>query len=52
MGAQPGSLKPDTTIFRKKNTGNPVLVEKTNVDKMNRQGAKKQGVPKMDDKPI
>lgn len=52
MGAQPGTLKPDTTIFRKKNTGNPVLVAKQEVEKMNRDGGKKQSVPKMDDKPI
>lgn len=28
MGSQPGALKPDTTSFRKKATGNPVLVPK------------------------
>lgn len=28
MGAQPGALKPDTTTFRMKGTGNPVLVPK------------------------
>lgn len=52
MGNKPGSMKPDTTIFRKKNTGNPVLVAKDEVGKMNRAGDKKPGVPKMDDKPI
>merc|ERR1719281_366537 len=52
MGAKPGALKPDTTSFRKKNTGNPVLVPKSEVGKMNRAGEKKPSVPKMDDKPI
>ena len=29
FGAPKGALKPDTTIFKKKGTGNPVLIEKT-----------------------
>ena len=29
MGAPKGALKPDTTTWRKKGTGNPVLCEKT-----------------------
>jgi hypothetical protein len=29
MGAAKGALKPDTTTFRKKGTGNPTLVDKT-----------------------
>lgn len=52
MGAQPGALKPETTSFRKKNTGNPVLVPKQLVAKMGRAGDKKVNVPKMDEKPI
>jgi len=28
MGAPKGALKPDTTIFRKKNTGQPILIDK------------------------
>ena len=29
FGAPKGALKPDTTMFKKKGTGNPVLIEKT-----------------------
>ena len=29
FGQQKGALKPDTTIFKKKGTGNPVLIAKT-----------------------
>lgn len=29
FGAAKGTLKPDTTMFRKKGTGNPVLIPKT-----------------------
>jgi hypothetical protein len=29
FGAPKGALKPDTTSFKKKGTGNPVLIEKT-----------------------
>jgi hypothetical protein len=28
FGAPIGTLKPDTTMFRKKGTGNPVLIDK------------------------
>lgn len=28
MGAPKGALKPDTTVFRKKNTGQPILINK------------------------
>lgn len=28
MGQPKGALKPDTTSFRKKNTGNPILIDK------------------------
>lgn len=28
MGAPKGALKPDTTMFRKKNTGQPILIPK------------------------
>ena len=28
MGAAKGTLKPDVTMFRKKGTGNPVLIQK------------------------
>ena len=28
MGAPKGALKPDTTMFRKKNTGQPILIDK------------------------
>lgn len=43
---------PKTDGFRKKGTGNPVLVPKDQVEKMNRAGDKKPAVPKMDEKPI
>lgn len=52
MGAAKGTLKPDVTGFRKKGTGNPVLIAKKQVAKMNRPGDKKQAVPKRDEKPI
>ena len=29
FGQPKGAAKPDTTTFRKKNTGNPILVDKT-----------------------
>ena len=29
LGQPKGTLKPDTTSFRKKNTGNPILMQKT-----------------------
>jgi len=52
MGVPKGSLKPQTTNFRAKGTGNPVLVSKSEVNKMTRAGDKKIAVPKMGDKPI
>lgn len=52
MGLAKGSLKPQTTNFRMKGTGNPVLVEKSEVQKLNRGGDKKPCVPKRDEKPI
>lgn len=52
MGVPKGSLKPDTTGFRKKHTGNPVLVDKSQVQKIERGGDKKPPVPKRDEKPI
>jgi len=52
MGVAKGSLKPQTTNFRMKGTGNPVLVEKSEVQKLNRGGDKKPSVPKRDEKPI
>lgn len=53
MGAPNGALKPDTTMFRKKGTGQPTLVDKKAVTKIQRDPAfKKQAVPKRDEKPI
>jgi len=52
MGAALGTLKPETTSFRQKGTGNPVLVEKKEVLKMSRAGGEKVSVPKMNEKPI
>jgi len=34
MGAAKGTLRPDQTNFRKKGTGNPVLIPKKEVAKM------------------
>jgi len=52
MGAARGTLRPDPANIRKKGTGNPILVPKTEVGKMNRAGDKKPAVPKRDEKPI
>jgi len=52
MGAPKGAAMPKTDGFRKKGTGNPVLVPKDQVDKMARAGMKKAAVPKRDEKPI
>jgi len=52
MGAPIGAAMPKTDGFRKKGTGNPVLVAKTQVAKMDRGVEKKQAVPKRDEKPI
>jgi len=52
MGAPKGAAMPKTDGFRKKGTGNPVLVPKMNVSKMDRGVDKKQAVPKRDEKPI
>jgi len=48
----PGANADATQNFRKKGTGNPVLVPKADVPKMTREGAKKAAVPKRDEKPI
>lgn len=52
MGNPKGAAMPMTDSFRKKGTGNPVLVAKQDVAKMGRPGDKKQAVPKRDEKPI
>lgn len=52
MGAAKGTLRPDQTLFRKKGTGNPVLINKKEVAKITRATAPKQAVPKRDEKPI
>jgi len=52
MGAAKGTLRPDQTNFKKKGTGNPVLIGKKEVTKFERGSAKKQAVPKRDEKPI
>jgi len=52
MGLAKGALKPQTTNFRMKGTGNPVLVDKTEVQKIDRGMVKKPSVPKRDEKPI
>lgn len=52
MGLAKGALQPQTTNFRMKGTGNPVLVDKTEVQKIDRGMVKKPSVPKRDEKPI
>lgn len=52
MGAAKGTLKPDSTNFRKKATGNPILIDKKQVNKTMREGPRKAAVPKKDEKPI
>jgi len=53
FGAPKGALKPDTTIFRKKGTGNPVLIDKKEVVKTQRDPSlKKAAVPLRTEKPI
>merc|ERR1712238_439053 len=47
-----GALKPQTTGFRKKGTGQPILVAKKEVARQTRPGDKKQAVPLRGDKPI
>lgn len=52
MGNPKGVAMPKTDGFRKKGTGNPVLVPKNEVKKMDRGVEKKAAVPKRDEKPI
>jgi len=52
MGAAKGTLRADQTNFRKKGTGNPVLIPKKEVAKMQRGHVPKPAVPKRDEKPI
>lgn len=52
MGAAKGTIRPDVTTFKKKGTGNPVLIQKKQVNKTMRPGDRKQAVPKRDEKPI
>lgn len=52
FGQPKGAVKPDTNNFTKKNTRQPILVEKTEVGKFERTTAPKVPVPKRDEKPI
>mmetsp|Transcript_3587 Transcript_3587/g.4123 ORF Transcript_3587/g.4123 Transcript_3587/m.4123 type:complete len:174 (-) Transcript_3587:775-1296(-) len=52
FGAAKGTLRADQTSFRKRGTGNPVLIAKKEVTKIQRAGEKKAAVPKRDEKPI
>lgn len=52
FGAPNGALRPDVTAFKKKNTGQPILISKADVTIAARGGDKKQAVPKRDEKPI
>jgi len=53
MGAAKGAAKPDTTGFKKKGTGQPVLVSKHDISKAPvHAGSKKQAIPRRDEKPI
>jgi hypothetical protein len=53
FGHPKGSLKPDTTGFRKKGTGQPTLAEKTALARFSyTTEIKRAPVPKKDEKPI
>jgi len=52
MGQPKGALKPDTNTFKKKTTGNPILIEKTEITKYARETAPKAPVPLRDERPI
>ena len=53
FGHPKGSLKPDTTGFRKKGTGQPTLAEQTMLKKFTyTDDVKRPPVPKKDEKPI
>lgn len=52
MGQPKGALKPDTNTFKKKTTGNPILIEKTEISKYDRAHPPKVPVPKKDERPI
>lgn len=52
MGAAKGTFKADQTVFRKKGTGNPVLINKKDVSKIQRATAPKAAVPLRGEKPI
>jgi len=52
MGQPKGALKPDTNTFKKKTTGNPILIEKTEINKYARETAPKAPVPLRDERPI
>jgi len=53
FGGRTGAAKPDATQFKKKQSGQPILVDKKEVKKFNRDSTyKKANVPKKDEKPI
>jgi hypothetical protein len=53
FGRPNGTMKPDTTTFRKKGTGNPVLTEPEALKKfIYTDDIKRPAVPKKDEKPI
>jgi len=53
FGQAKGALKPDTTSFKKKGTGNPVLIDKKEVSKKPYDpNFIKPAVPKKDERPI
>lgn len=53
FGGKQGAAKPDATLFKKKQSGQPILCEKKQVSKFNRNTSYvKPGVPKKDEKPI
>lgn len=53
IGKPKGTMKPETTGFRKKGTGNPVLPESGTLSKfMYTDDMKRVAVPKKDEKPI
>lgn len=53
FGAPKGSIKPQTTAFRKKGTGQPTLKDRTEVGRFTyTDEVKRPPVPKKDEKPI
>ena len=52
LGKPKGAVAPQPGSFTKKNTGNPILVNKTEIGKFERGTQSKPAVPKRDERPI